>query len=218
MDAKVARDQFIRDAKSNLILDAACKVFAEKGYHETRLDDIAAAAGFSKASLYNYYEDKETLFLSLVIRMHERIIEVLKKEIQPERALTDNLSSMLRIIFSFHRENLAFFMGTTDSNSLPPVNMQGFHKHHTELMGRFKIYTSELNSLALSLFSSARKRKEFVTSLNDETIARFVSNFLRGMFIDCKMSGASAFTEADIENVINFVSKGIGVKADFCSV
>jgi AcrR family transcriptional regulator len=78
MDAKENRDQIVRDAKSSLILDAALKMFAEKGFHETRLDDIAAAAGFSKASLYNYYADKEAIFLHIIIRMHEKIIEALK--------------------------------------------------------------------------------------------------------------------------------------------
>ncbi len=78
LNPREAKDQLVRDAKSNLILDAALKTFAEKGYHETRLDDIAAAAGFSKASLYNYYEDKEEIFLHILIRMHEKILEVLK--------------------------------------------------------------------------------------------------------------------------------------------
>lgn len=45
------------------ILEAAARVFAEKGYHETRMDDIVAAADSSKGSLYFHFANKEEIFL-----------------------------------------------------------------------------------------------------------------------------------------------------------
>ena len=78
-DAKSKRETAIREAKNNLILDAALKIFSETGFHDSRLEDIAAAAGFSKASLYNYYEDKETIFLSLAIREYSAVVGKLRE-------------------------------------------------------------------------------------------------------------------------------------------
>jgi TetR/AcrR family transcriptional regulator, fatty acid metabolism regulator protein len=45
--------------KRRLLLDAATKVFAERGYHECRVGDIAAEAGVAYGLLYHYFSSKE---------------------------------------------------------------------------------------------------------------------------------------------------------------
>ena len=50
------------------ILDAAAKVFAEKGYDGARVDEIAAEAGMNKAMLYYRIGDKEELYRRVVIQ------------------------------------------------------------------------------------------------------------------------------------------------------
>jgi TetR/AcrR family transcriptional regulator, fatty acid metabolism regulator protein len=48
------------------ILDAALNIFARKGYHDARLDEIVTEAQTSKGSIYFYFPNKEQLFLALV--------------------------------------------------------------------------------------------------------------------------------------------------------
>ncbi len=48
-------------ARRNQILDAAAKVFAEKGFHPTTIKDIAAEAGIAHGTIYNYFENKTAL-------------------------------------------------------------------------------------------------------------------------------------------------------------
>src|SRR5438477_10002229 len=48
------------------ILEAALELFVEKGFAGTRLDDVAAGAGLSKAAIYLYFEDKTALFQGVV--------------------------------------------------------------------------------------------------------------------------------------------------------
>jgi AcrR family transcriptional regulator len=47
------------------VLDAARAVFVERGYHGTRVDDIAAAAGVSHGALYRYFKNKDEVALRL---------------------------------------------------------------------------------------------------------------------------------------------------------
>jgi AcrR family transcriptional regulator len=47
------------------ILAAALQCFAEKGYHATTMDDLVAASGLSKGSLYWHFRSKEQVFLLL---------------------------------------------------------------------------------------------------------------------------------------------------------
>jgi AcrR family transcriptional regulator len=56
------------------ILDAAAKIFREKGYHHANISDIAAETGLLKGSLYHYIANKEEL-------LYEIIMSALKLEI-----------------------------------------------------------------------------------------------------------------------------------------
>jgi AcrR family transcriptional regulator len=51
-----------------LIVEAAGRLFGERGYDGTRLDDVAAAAGVTKPILYRHFGDKERLYLALLER------------------------------------------------------------------------------------------------------------------------------------------------------
>jgi TetR/AcrR family transcriptional regulator, transcriptional repressor for nem operon len=55
-------------------LDLARDVFWRKGFKGTSLDDITAATGLAKPSLYAAFGDKNALFLKVLDRYHERII------------------------------------------------------------------------------------------------------------------------------------------------
>lgn len=48
------------------ILEAALALFVEKGFAATRLDDVAERAGLSKAAIYLYFKDKETLLEGVI--------------------------------------------------------------------------------------------------------------------------------------------------------
>ncbi len=49
-----------------LVLDTALGCFAAEGFHQTVMEDIAAKAGVSRATLYQYFASKEAIFLELV--------------------------------------------------------------------------------------------------------------------------------------------------------
>ncbi|MGA7267106.1 MAG: TetR/AcrR family transcriptional regulator [Aestuariivirga sp.] len=57
------------DARPAEILGAALELFAEKGFSGTRLEDVAARAGLSKAAIYLYFDGKMDLLRALVQEM-----------------------------------------------------------------------------------------------------------------------------------------------------
>ena len=213
LNPKEAKDQLVRDAKSNLILDAALKTFAEKGYHETRLDDIAAAAGFSKASLYNYYEDKEEIFLHILIRMHEKILEVLKTEIKEDRHILDNLQTMLRAILKIYSDNFSFTTSMTDLKTIAPTSMQRFQERHHELTARFKHYSKEMLDLSATVFTLGRKRREITSQIDDRVLSQYVSSIVRGVMFEFKNAGKVGDIEGHVKTIMEFLTKGLGITA-----
>ncbi|MFN5095182.1 MAG: TetR/AcrR family transcriptional regulator [Ignavibacteria bacterium] len=54
-----------REAKRVLIVETAIGIFASKGYHAAKMQDIADALSIAKGTLYEYYTDKEDLFLGV---------------------------------------------------------------------------------------------------------------------------------------------------------
>jgi AcrR family transcriptional regulator len=57
--------------RRQLIVEAAGRLFGERGYDGTRLDDVAAAAGVTKPVLYRHFDDKTALYLALLERHGE---------------------------------------------------------------------------------------------------------------------------------------------------
>jgi len=63
------------DARPAEILDAALDVFAQKGYAAARLEDVAQAAGVSKAAIYLYFADKAALLRAVIADTRRESIE-----------------------------------------------------------------------------------------------------------------------------------------------
>jgi len=55
-----------REETRRKILDSAARVFSEKGFYGSVVDDIVKASGTSKGAVYFYFNSKEEIFLSLV--------------------------------------------------------------------------------------------------------------------------------------------------------
>jgi AcrR family transcriptional regulator len=60
---------------TDLIVEAASHLFATRGYANSVLGDVAAAAGFSKGAVYHYFKDKESLLLEVLERIERRSID-----------------------------------------------------------------------------------------------------------------------------------------------
>src|SRR4051812_49464147 len=61
-----ARHARPRTAKEAAIVDAATRIFGEKGYAGTRTADVAAAAGVTERTLFRYFPSKEKLYRRVV--------------------------------------------------------------------------------------------------------------------------------------------------------
>jgi AcrR family transcriptional regulator len=58
-------------ARREQIIEAATRVFAEKGFRRSTTREVARAAGVSEGTIYNYFEDKDALLLAILDRLNE---------------------------------------------------------------------------------------------------------------------------------------------------
>ncbi len=70
-----------RSGKRTRILDAAVKVFARKGFHATRVSEVAKAAGVADGTIYLYFKSKEELLTSLFEDRVSHLLAYMKDEL-----------------------------------------------------------------------------------------------------------------------------------------
>ena len=55
-----------KEARRLQVLDCAREVFAERGYHQTKIEDIVTRAGIARGTFYLYFQDKRAVFQELL--------------------------------------------------------------------------------------------------------------------------------------------------------
>jgi AcrR family transcriptional regulator len=58
-------------ARREQIIEAATRVFAEKGFRRATTREVAREAGISEGTIYNYFEDKDDLLMAILHRLNE---------------------------------------------------------------------------------------------------------------------------------------------------
>ncbi len=86
--------------KGNAILEAARKLFTAQGFDAASMDQIAAAAGVSKLTVYSHFGDKETLFAAVVKSYCEQQLPDALFDLRPELPLRERLLHVARAFFA----------------------------------------------------------------------------------------------------------------------
>ena len=212
MDPKVIREQTVRETKTTLILDAARKVFSEKGFFDARLEDIAAAAGFSKAALYTYYTDKEEIFLSLAIRDLENLYHRLETSVNSEINFLKNLEKMLITIFTFFGENFALLLSVSNFQTMCKIHKEKLSEKHKLLFAELPSKFRKIMEQQVMLIRAARARKEIQSDIDDAQLANYLGALVRGIIFQWQLSGKMGNVNLEIQQLLKFMTDGLGYR------
>jgi AcrR family transcriptional regulator len=92
-----------REQRRAQILKVASQVFAEKGYHDARIDDIVLRASIARGTFYLYFQDKRGIFEQILdtflASLHDTIhvIELEDPNVNPAQQLRDNLRRVMAL-------------------------------------------------------------------------------------------------------------------------
>jgi TetR/AcrR family fatty acid metabolism transcriptional regulator len=79
------------------ILDAAVRVFAKKGFHATRVSEVAKAAGVADGTIYLYFKSKDELLVSLFEDRVERLLAFLEAELPRATSASEKLRRIIEL-------------------------------------------------------------------------------------------------------------------------
>lgn len=90
------------------IMDAAIHLFGDRGYERTSIEDLAAAAGIGKTTIYGYFSAKQEIFQAFCDEEVESSFNVLQDSVDPDSPLLEQLVTLFMLQFRFVTENREF--------------------------------------------------------------------------------------------------------------
>ncbi|HET7115517.1 MAG TPA: helix-turn-helix domain-containing protein [Hanamia sp.] len=178
----------LRERKSAVILEAALKVFAERGYNGSTISMIAEEAGISKGLLYTYFESKEILLDNLLKFGLKKAADFMKNGAVPKPTDKKSFASGLRFMIKLFQEENDFWR--LYCMLILQKNMT--QKFEKELAPFFRLY--------LSVYETYFKKKG---SSNPKAEAILFGAVLDGIMFDIMV----APHQYPLDDVINMIIK-----------
>ena len=122
----------LKEVRKQKIVECALKVFCEKGYHGTTINDIVKKAKCSHGLFYHYFENKKAIFDAVSESRGRSIMEFLDQGINTDFCFVDKLKHLTEYTFDNMKKDeifayrYYFFLSTVfhkaESGVLPPKN------------------------------------------------------------------------------------------------
>ncbi len=174
--------------KAKLILNDIISVFTRFGLSNSRLEDIAAAAGISKSTLYNYFGSKEKIFEALADREYRKQRDMLLQSVSPQKNLQCNVRTICSVVFDYfadHPERLILFIQFY-TYFLGAMSSPGHSRSH--LVRKACFYRSAFQTLLETVFAWAANQNEIeagvVTNSSILPCVSVIEGHLLRSFID----------------------------------
>jgi AcrR family transcriptional regulator len=168
MEDKTRTPQQDRSIKTKeAIVNAAMKLFSDKGYHQTNTKQIAAEAGVSTGSFYSYFIDKKAVFIDVLKVYNEAMLaridaslEGINFSVLDKRSIITHLVDALilshEVYTGFHKELSVMYLSDESIKQLMDGQYNvGRHKTLEYLeMDKENIKVPDLEAAAIIVFES----------------------------------------------------------------
>lgn|GEM_PF-1691084 len=198
--------------KEETILNAAFDVFREYGFTNASMKDIASKAGLGKGTLYEYFQNKEDLFIHVVKANAGQFFEEINRRMIAKITLREKLNEIIKITQET-MEEVEFFFKFVMFGKLFEMNCETKQKFQETLMDYREKYINLLRELFAKGSAEGVLREfdlEFVANFTTDMITAFCCH--RGHFMgDCLLQQQK---DLDREKMVDFIFNGIAKKAD----
>jgi len=143
------------------ILDAAARVFAEKGYHRASTPDICACAGISNGALYKYFRNKEAIYVSVMNHGIDLMTDMFRKYTDESESFFEGIAALFDGLRRFTRRYRPYVEIWVDLSSCSMNRFAAEISATVEAEGR---------KLFRALIEEAKDRGEIDSSLNTDLV------------------------------------------------
>ena len=130
----------IKGERKNQILDAAMSVFAQKGFHQARMDDIVEHSGLSKGTIYWYFKSKNEIIATIMGRIFETEFESLQGLLEEDSSAGSKIKKFINMA-QYDVENMLLqtpltyeFISAASRDSEIRLTLQKYLRSYIELI------------------------------------------------------------------------------------
>ena len=191
-----------REFDEDEVIDRALTTFWEHGYEGTSIDDLVAATGLGRASLYGALGDKERIFGRAVERYCARMGDALQT-VDDDPSARAALGRLLRMLVTKSSPRSGprgcFLLSTAVGGDAPRAARDAYAE-----------YTSRLERALVALVRRGQESGEFTREVDADAVARMLAVLLQGVAASARAGRARAQLEAAIETMLALVARPAG--------
>lgn len=105
----VERRQRDYEKRKNLVLATACKLFAQKGFADVTLDDIATEIEISKGTIYSHFESKEEIYAHVLLEHLQSLLGFLKNAVRASGSSQEAIWQCHEVYMQFYTAHPKYF-------------------------------------------------------------------------------------------------------------
>lgn len=187
-----------REFDEEEVLDRALATFWEHGYEGTSIDDLVAATGLGRASLYGALGDKERIFGRAVERYCARMgdaVDALGHEPSARVALGRFLRMLVTKSWPKSGPRGCFLLSTAVGGDAPPAARDAYAE-----------YTDRLEQALFALVRRGQESGEFTRAAAPEAMGHTLAVLLQGVAAGARAGRNKAQLEAAIETMLTLVA------------
>lgn len=194
-------DQSVMNDKRKLILKSAKKVFAKSSYKDASIEEVAHNAGVAKGTVYNYFKDKDELFIEVIASIIEKTDELVENAVKEEGGLWDKIEYLTLESLKYFSEKKQIFMILRRETPFQSIRKQEGTRKIKKLM------ESRMKKLE-KIFSMHRKDNLIREDFSDRDAAFLCMNSVEGM-VRRMLEGWEKNPEKNSKLLVKFIKNGI---------
>ena len=188
--------------RKNQILEAAFKVFVQKGYSKATMDDIVDSSGLSKGALYHYYKSKKDLFLSLIEHWEVYTFKNFYNKESKDKKASDILRSFgQNVLKTLDEKKYAY---------IAEIEFWSLSNYDADIKSRSQLLYDKLLNLFEKVVKKGIKQGEF-KELDIRNTAMIILAVFQGInwfvVFDEDLVSPNKYVENSIELIIKSISK-----------
>lgn len=153
----------LKEFHKNNILEIAKDLFANKGFIETTMDDIAKEGEYSKSTLYSYFKSKETIYSYIVYESSFLLKETIDKARQYDN-IKDSFMAICQAHVRFQEEYPLYFESLIGHITESEDKTESIYQSINEL-------NEQINQSVIHILEDGIKRREVRADINTLEIA-----------------------------------------------
>jgi TetR/AcrR family fatty acid metabolism transcriptional regulator len=169
---RAATNRIEKNNKYHQILEAAVKVFARQGFHQSTVAQIAKEAGVADGTIYLYFKNKDDILVQFFNFRAKQVFESFREEVDRAETSSDKLRNLVRRhLAEFQRDRdgaVVYQVETHQSSRLAEAQIKEMSKMYRDLISEIIEQGQQEGTIRKDLYVGLVKR--FIIGGVDEVI------------------------------------------------